>query len=158
MNHCPVYQKIGGHAYGWVYPGPMGSVLTPSYVGLDKALDLPHAATLCNQCSVVCPVKIPLPDLLRKLREEQWERRSATRGTNASAVGLWAFRGDESGALCAGARIAVRVLKWMGGAGAAHSQPADWRRLDRQTRDFPAPSGRTFRDMYREHREQQTKA
>jgi L-lactate dehydrogenase complex protein LldF len=43
MNHCPVYQKVGGHAYGWVYPGPMGSVLTPSYVGLDQALDLPHA-------------------------------------------------------------------------------------------------------------------
>ena len=74
MNHCPVYQKIGGHAYGWVYPGPMGSVLTPSYVGLENALDLPHAATLCGQCSVVCPVKIPLPDLLRKLREKQWER------------------------------------------------------------------------------------
>ena len=74
MNHCPVYQKIGGHAYGWVYPGPMGSVLTPSYVGLDKALDLPHAATLCGQCQVVCPVKIPLPDLPRKLRERQFER------------------------------------------------------------------------------------
>src|SRR5688500_1609384 len=65
MNHCPVYQNVGGHAYGWVYPGPMGSVLTPTYVGLEKALDLPHASTLCNQCGVACPVKIPLPDLLR---------------------------------------------------------------------------------------------
>jgi L-lactate dehydrogenase complex protein LldF len=69
MNHCPVYQSVGGHAYGWVYPGPMGSVLTPNYIGLENALDLPHAATLCNQCGVVCPVKIPLPELLRKLRE-----------------------------------------------------------------------------------------
>ena len=68
MNHCPVYQKVGGHAYGWVYPGPMGSVLTPSYVGIDKALDLPQAATLCGECNSVCPVGIPLSDLLRKLR------------------------------------------------------------------------------------------
>jgi len=50
MNHCPVYQNVGGHAYGWVYPGPIGSVLTPAYVGVDKAIDLPNAATLCNQC------------------------------------------------------------------------------------------------------------
>ena len=74
MNHCPVYQSVGGHAYGWVYPGPMGSILTPMYVGLENALDLPHASTFCNQCGVVCPVKIPLPDLMRKLREQQFER------------------------------------------------------------------------------------
>ena len=74
MNHCPVYQKIGGHAYGWVYPGPMGSVLTPSYIGIENAIDLPQAATLCGECHVVCPVKIPLPELLRKLREKQTER------------------------------------------------------------------------------------
>ncbi|MCX7180427.1 MAG: LutB/LldF family L-lactate oxidation iron-sulfur protein [Proteobacteria bacterium] len=71
MNHCPVYQAVGGHAYGWVYPGPMGSVLTPLFTGLENAVDLPHAATLCNQCGVVCPVKIQLPELLRKLREKQ---------------------------------------------------------------------------------------
>jgi L-lactate dehydrogenase complex protein LldF len=58
MNHCPVYQNIGGHAYGWVYSGPIGSILTPAYVGIENALDLPNAATLCNQCGVVCPVKI----------------------------------------------------------------------------------------------------
>ena len=74
MNHCPVYQSVGGHAYGWVYPGPMGSVLTPTYAGLENARDLPNAATLCGQCSVACPVKIPLPDLLRKLRERQFEQ------------------------------------------------------------------------------------
>src|SRR6476659_8648043 len=74
MNHCPVYQNVGGHAYGWVYPGPMGSILTPVYVGIENALDLPQASTFCNQCGVVCPVKIPLPDLMRKLREKQFER------------------------------------------------------------------------------------
>src|SRR5258706_12202073 len=75
MNHCPVYQNVGGHAYGWVYPGPMGSILTPTYVGLENALDLPLASTLCNQCGMVSPVKIPLPDLMRKLRDKQFERR-----------------------------------------------------------------------------------
>src|SRR6476646_3420312 len=74
MNHCPVYQNVGGHSYGWVYPGPIGSILTPMYVGLEKALDLPYASTMCNQCGVVCPVKIPLPDLQRKLREKEFER------------------------------------------------------------------------------------
>lgn len=73
MNHCPVYQSVGGHAYGWVYPGPMGAILTPTFVGLDQARDLPNAATLCNQCGVACPVKIPLPKLLRQLRERQFK-------------------------------------------------------------------------------------
>src|SRR5260370_13352648 len=65
MNHCPVYQHIGGHSYGRVYPGPIGSILTPMYVGLENALDLPQASTLCNQCGVVCPVKILPPGTLR---------------------------------------------------------------------------------------------
>ena len=71
MNHCPVYQKIGGHAYGWVYPGPMGSILTPLYTTLEETKDLPQASTLCGKCHVVCPVKIELPKLLRQLREDQ---------------------------------------------------------------------------------------
>src|SRR6201987_2968623 len=74
MNHCPVYQNVGGHSYGWVYPGPIGSILTPMYVGLENAQDLPAASTFCNQCGVVCPVKIPLPDLQRKLREQAFSR------------------------------------------------------------------------------------
>jgi ferredoxin len=74
MNHCPVYQNVGGHSYGWVYPGPIGSILTPMYVGLENAQDLPAASTFCNQCGVVCPVKIPLPDLQRKLRDAAFER------------------------------------------------------------------------------------
>lgn len=70
MNHCPVYQNIGGHAYGWVYPGPMGSVLTPYYIGLKQAKELPFSATMCGACDHVCPVKIPLTKLLRNLRQK----------------------------------------------------------------------------------------
>ena len=67
LNHCPVYTAIGGHAYGWVYPGPMGSVLTPLINGIDQAYDLPNACTLNGRCQTVCPVKIPLPGLLREI-------------------------------------------------------------------------------------------
>ena len=61
LNHCPVYHAVGGHAYGWVYPGPMGAVLTPSLIGVDKAGHLPNASTFCGRCEEVCPVRIPLP-------------------------------------------------------------------------------------------------
>ena len=100
MNHCPVYQNVGGHAYGWVYPGPMGSILTPTYVGLENALDLPNASTLCNQCGVVCPVKIPLPDLMRKLREKQFER-GLKPWPEKLGLALWALDGAAAGTLCA---------------------------------------------------------
>lgn len=68
LNVCPVYQKVGGHAYGWVYPGPIGSILTPQFVGLRQARDLPCASTLCGACREVCPVQIDIPRLLLRLR------------------------------------------------------------------------------------------
>ncbi|MBZ0227421.1 MAG: lactate utilization protein, partial [Bauldia sp.] len=58
MNHCPVYQSVGGHAYGWVYPGPIGAVMTPQLIGVDKAGDLPNASTFCGRCEAVCPMRI----------------------------------------------------------------------------------------------------
>lgn len=70
LNACPVYQQIGGHAYGSVYPGPIGSVLTPQIVGLSKAKQLPYASSLCGACREVCPVKIDIPELLLHLRAE----------------------------------------------------------------------------------------
>jgi len=148
MNHCPVYQKIGGHAYGWVYPGPMGSVLTPSYVGVENALDLPQAATLCGQCSVVCPVKIPLPDLLRKLRERQVDR-GLRPWYERAAIGAWAFAARRPEIYRPLTRIGARVLKWLGGdKGRIRSLPLAGGWTDH--RDFPAPSGRTFIELYRE--------
>jgi L-lactate dehydrogenase complex protein LldF len=146
MNHCPVYQSVGGHAYGWVYPGPMGSVLTPTYVGIEKALDLPHASTLCNQCGVVCPVKIPLPDLLRKLREQQFARGLRPwRERLVLAAWGWAARHPRFyGAL---ARAGARVLSWWGGR--AHSiRSLPGARGWTSGRDLPAPEGRTFLEQY----------
>lgn len=150
MNHCPVYQTIGGHAYGWVYPGPMGSILTPLYTGIENAIDLPHAATLCNQCGVVCPVKIPLPELLRKLREKQvdthlrpWFERIALK--------LWAWVASCPKLYGLGTWFGVRYLKWLAGGKASIpvlGTAPGWT----AGRDFPAPEGRTFRELYAERR------
>ncbi len=75
LNHCPVYQNLGGHAYGTVYPGPMGSVLSPHYFG-EKAKDLPFASSFCGRCNEVCPMQIPLTKLMRKLRERPQTKRT----------------------------------------------------------------------------------
>ena len=147
MNHCPVYQNVGGHPYGWVYPGPIGSVLTPAYAGLENAQDLTHAATLCNQCGVVCPVKIPLPDLMRKLRERQFERKLRPWGERAGLM-LWAWAAARPGVYALLTRIAARVGRSMGGRdGTIRSLPGAGGEWTAQ-RDLPAPSGKTFRELY----------
>lgn len=71
MNHCPVYARIGGHAYGTTIPGPIGSILEPQKIGLDQLGELPTASTLCGACGEVCPVRIPIPNLLNRLRHEE---------------------------------------------------------------------------------------
>lgn len=70
MNHCPVYTRVGGHTYGTTYPGPIGKILMPHMLGLEATKDLPTASSLCGACGEVCPVKIPIPDLLVRLRRE----------------------------------------------------------------------------------------
>ena len=148
MNHCPVYQNIGGHSYGWVYPGPIGSILTPSYIGIENALDLPQASTLCNQCGVVCPVKIPLPDLLRKLREQQFER-GLRPWTERFGLRAWSWFASHPRWYALATRIGARMLSRMGGSQKLlHKLPlgSGWS----EGRDMPAPQGRTFRDLYAE--------
>jgi L-lactate dehydrogenase complex protein LldF len=70
MNHCPVYTRIGGHAYGTTYPGPIGKIISPHLMGLEQTHLLPTASSLCGACGEVCPVKIPIPELLIRLRGE----------------------------------------------------------------------------------------
>ena len=146
MNHCPVYQSVGGHAYGWVYPGPMGSILTPVYAGLENALDLPHASTFCNQCGVVCPVKIPLPDLMRKLREQQFER-GMRPWLERCGLAAWAWVARRPALYAVLSKLGARTLRWMGGADRLiHRLPLGhgWT----AGRDMPAPQGKTFRELY----------
>ncbi|BAU49934.1 (Fe-S)-binding protein [Sulfurifustis variabilis] len=146
MNHCPVYQNVGGHAYGWVYPGPMGSVLTPALLGPAEARDLPNASTLCGACAQVCPVKIPLPDLLRNLREEQVEQRLRPAGERL-AIRLWGLLARHPFLYGVASGVIARALRlYAGRDGAIRRLPLG--RGWTLGRDFPAPSGRTFRELY----------
>ena len=72
MNHCPVYTRIGGHAYGTTYPGPIGKIISPHMLGLEATKTMATASSLCGACGEVCPVKIPIPELLMRLREESF--------------------------------------------------------------------------------------
>jgi len=152
MNHCPVYQSIGGHAYGWVYVGPMGSVLTPLMVGLDQAGDLPNACTLNGRCQEVCPMEIPLPGMLRQLRRRQYQSRQTARSARA-ALAVWAY-------LARRPRLYRRV---MGAAVATLARLGRRRGRFRHmllaggwtsVRDLPAPEGASFQNQWRRRREQ----
>ena len=152
MNHCPVYRTVGGHSYGWVYPGPMGAVLTPAYVGLENALDLPQAATLCGACSVVCPVKIPLPDLMRTLREKQVDRGLRPR-TERLGLRLWSWFAQRPRLYAMATRMAVWAMRLHADRnGMIYWMPfaSGWTGSGKagEGRFLPAPAGRTFRDLY----------
>jgi L-lactate dehydrogenase complex protein LldF len=147
LNHCPVYGAIGGHAYGWVYPGPMGAVLTPLMNGLDTAYDLPNACTLNGRCAEVCPVKIPLPELLRALRHQQHVQ-SVTPRRQRAALLLWRHLATRPRLYHALERIGARLLAWLGGSdGHIRHLPGagGWT----AGRDLPAPSGQTFLELAR---------
>src|SRR5216684_5996904 len=93
LNHCPVYQKIGGHNYPWVYSGPIGAILTPQFHGVMESPWLPFASSLCGACAEVCPVKIEIPKLLLQLRSEVTKAK-AHEGQGRSeriAFGIWAW-------------------------------------------------------------------
>jgi len=98
MNHCPVYTRIGGHAYGTTYPGPIGKIISPHMLGLEATATMATASSLCGACGEVCPVKIPIPELLMRLREESFtapHANPAMRGQGAgySAVISAVWRG-----------------------------------------------------------------
>ncbi|HEY7386327.1 MAG TPA: LutB/LldF family L-lactate oxidation iron-sulfur protein [Beijerinckiaceae bacterium] len=150
MNHCPVYQAVGGHAYGWVYPGPMGAVLTPTLIGVDKAGHLPNASTFCGRCESVCPVRIPLPKLMRHWREREFERHLSP-ATVRAGLKLWGFFARRPLLY----RVAMRLA--MGGLGLAGRSRGRFRWLPlagnwTRFRDFPAPEGGTFQARWQRQR------
>jgi L-lactate dehydrogenase complex protein LldF len=117
------------------------------YVGLENAQDLPAASTMCNQCGVVCPVRIPLPDLQRKLREKAFEG-GLRPWYERTGLKMWSWVAQRPALYSLATRVAVRVMKAMGGReGLIHKLPvgAGWT----EGRDMPAPAGKTFRELYR---------
>jgi len=147
LNHCPVYKAIGGHAYGWVYSGPMGAVLIPGLIGIEEAGHLPNASTLCGKCEDVCPMRIPLPRMLRTWRRRQFERRQTSYPSRAG-LRAWSLIARRPWLYRLGADIAVAALAVLGRArGRFRWLPlaGGWTKL----RDLPAPEeGGTFISRY----------
>ncbi|MSP67152.1 MAG: iron-sulfur cluster-binding protein [Alphaproteobacteria bacterium] len=150
MNQCPVFAAVGGHAYGWVYVGPMGAVLTPLLAGVAEARHLPNASTFCGACESVCPMRIPLPALMRRLREAAFDA-GLPPATERSGLALWAALARAPGLYRLGARIGARLLARLGGR-AARLRRLPLARGWTGTRDLPAPEGDTFQDLWRERR------
>lgn len=150
MNHCPVYQTVGGQPYGWVYPGPMGSVLTPLLAGLKQAAVLPDAATMCGQCEVVCPVRIPLPDLMRKLRARVHDQKLNS-WLARRILGAWVGLSLRPRLYFLVSRLISRSLSLVSGSsGWLPRLPglSGWQ----SGRDLVAPAPRTFQELYRASR------
>ncbi len=148
INHCPVYTAVGGHAYGWVYPGPMGAVLTPSLIGIETAGHLPNASTLCGRCESVCPVKIPLPKMMRHWREREFVARLSP-PVYRTGLSLWARVARRPPLYHVLVEVASRALGWAGrGRGRFRALPLanGWTAI----RDLPAPEGRSFQSLWAE--------
>lgn len=146
LNHCPVYGAIGGHAYGWVYSGPMGSVLTPLIIGLENSFDLPNACSLNGRCGQVCPMSIPLPDLLRKHRCKGFQRGLVGSRTKFG-LKVWAFVARRPRLYHVLTSVVARALaKWGKGQGSLRKVPfaSGWTAV----RDLPVPQGQTFQQLW----------
>ena len=150
MNACPVYRKVGGHAYGWVYPGPIGAVVSPMLTGLKDGVDLPNASTLCGACHEACPVKINIPRMLLELRAKAVEGDHAgpdTRTTSSAGERLtwrvwrWGMQGGRRYGLLS--RVGRALMLPLSRAGWIRSAPgplSGWT----SSRDFPLPAKRSL--------------
>jgi L-lactate dehydrogenase complex protein LldF len=147
LNACPVYRRIGGHAYGGVYSGPIGSILTPLFDSVEANPHLPHASSLCGACQSACPVKINIPRMLIGLRELQHHQKPS-RWENL-AYRAWAAvlaRPALYRLALAAARVLLRPVARHGWLRRLPGPGAGWT----QDRDFPAPAARPFRDRWKE--------
>jgi L-lactate dehydrogenase complex protein LldF len=145
LNVCPVYTRTGGHAYGSVYPGPIGAILTPQLRGIAQAPSLPYASSLCGACYEVCPVKIDIPRVLVHLRGRVVEEGEAARSERAAMKVLaWAFM-DERHYVRA-QRLARAGSRPFAYEGALRHLPGlkGWS----ETRDLRPPAAQTFREWW----------
>ena len=157
LNVCPVYERAGGHAYGSVYPGPIGAILSPQLTGIEDNASLPYASSLCGACYDVCPVKINIPEILVHLRAEHTEtyaaehRRPSVEAASMRTVG-WVMSNPKRWALALRAGRLGRVLGRRRGVIGKIPLPAikQWT----NARDLPRPPEQTFRDWWAKEHEQ----
>jgi L-lactate dehydrogenase complex protein LldF len=147
LNACPVYRRIGGHAYGGVYSGPIGSILTPLYDSVTENPHLPHASSLCGACQTACPVKINIPHMLIGLRELQHQVKPG-RWADA-AYSFWGAILRRPWLYRLAIRLARMVLGWRAQDGWLRRLAGPGRGWT-QTRDFPQPAPRPFRQIWHE--------
>ena len=151
LNHCPIYDSIGGQAYGSPYSGPMGAVLTPSLFGIKESRDLPNASTFCGRCEAVCPMRIPLPKMMRYYREEEYQQHLISLRSRL-ALKIWAFFAKKPKWYRLISAITVRILHFFGkehGNIRAFPFLRNWTKY----RDFPAPTGATFQQLWRKEKQ-----
>jgi L-lactate dehydrogenase complex protein LldF len=154
LNHCPVYRKIGGHNYPWVYSGPIGAIITPQFHGTGRDPWLPYASSLCGACGEVCPVKIDIPKLLLDLRSDVVEYKAHVGGSWAERFAYRAFAFVMSRpkfydlATGLARRLAPRRQSWISRVpgGVAPGPIKHWL----SQRDLPVPAPKSFREMWRE--------
>jgi L-lactate dehydrogenase complex protein LldF len=145
LNHCPIYAAVGGHAYGATYTGPIGAALNPGVMGVGIAHHHPNASTFCGRCADVCPVKIPLPKIMRYWRSREYAEGLAPKATVAG-LGVWAYFAKRPRVYGLAAGVAARILKLLSRSGRVHALPVmrNWFAI----RDFPAPRGKTFSELW----------
>jgi L-lactate dehydrogenase complex protein LldF len=149
LNVCPVYSRTGGHAYGSVYPGPIGAILTPQLIGIENAASLPFASSLCGACYEVCPVKIDIPNILLHLRREAVRVKAAPAERLAMRAVRWVFGSRRRFILAQ--RIGRFVQRPLVRNGRIRRLPpplAAWTR----TRDLRPLAGESFRTWWRRRR------
>ncbi len=155
LNVCPVYERTGGHAYGSVYPGPIGAVLTPQLVGVEQASTLPFASTLCGACYDACPVKINIPEVLTHLRAEVVEAKRRKRRTptmESLAIKAATAVLAKPGRLAAAQRAAALGARLVARDGVIGALPGPLRGWT-DARDTPQPPAESFRAWWRRTRE-----
>jgi L-lactate dehydrogenase complex protein LldF len=146
LNVCPVYSRTGGHAYGSVYPGPIGAILTPQLVGIEKAASLPFASSLCGACYEVCPVKIDIPTVLLHLRAQASAVKGGIVERSAMRLAGWAMGGRRR--FQAAERLMQITLRPLSRHGVIRRAPGPLRAWTR-TRDLQAPAKTSFRRSHR---------
>ncbi|ALC91190.1 amino acid dehydrogenase [Bacillus sp. FJAT-18017] len=148
INVCPVYRHVGGHSYGSIYSGPIGAVLSPLLGGYDEYKELPYASTLCGACTDVCPVKIPLHQLLHKHRQVIVEKEGKAPVSEKLLMKAYGFGASSPGLYKLGTKMAPAAMNPFMAGDKITKGPGPLKAWT-DTRDFPGPNKERFRDWFK---------